>query len=108
MRCRTCGKATSDFTLGSQSSFCTARTAVVAAQAGIGARPARRLDHFDRIRRRHEDLRQQRVRIERDRREHLVELGLGEIARGLRVNGAGNQKGKQEFNGFRHGGSICQ
>ena len=54
---------------------------VVALQAGVGARPACRLDHLDRINGRHEDLREQRIGIERDRGEHLVELGLAEGAR---------------------------
>ena len=49
---------------------------LVALQPGVRARPARRLDDVERIGRGHQHLRQQRVGIQRDRREHLVELGL--------------------------------
>ena len=41
---------------------------------GVLARPARRLDHLQRIGRRHQDLRQQIVRIECDRRHQLLDL----------------------------------
>ena len=47
----------------------------VARQRGIGLLPARGLDDFQRIGRGHQHLRQQRVVIERDRRQDLVELG---------------------------------
>jgi hypothetical protein len=40
----------------------------------LAFRPARRLDDFQRITAGHQDLRQQRIRIERDRRQYLVEL----------------------------------
>ena len=48
-------------------------------------------DDFDRIRRGHQHLRKQCVRIERDRRDHLVELVLRErfVAAGAAVPGAG-------------------
>ena len=60
---------------------------VVAGKTGAGPGPARGFDHFERVGRCHQDLRQQRVGVERDRREHLVEFllrkhigGLGERA----------------------------
>ena len=51
---------------------------VLTLQAGVGARPAGRLHHLQRVGGRHQDLRQQRIGIERYRRQHLVELRLPE------------------------------
>ena len=47
----------------------------IALRAGIGLLPARGLDDLERIGRGHQHLRQQRVVVERDRRQDLVELG---------------------------------
>ena len=47
---------------------------LVAFQHLVGFGPALGLDHLERIGRRHQHLRQQRVRIERDRRDELIEL----------------------------------
>ena len=55
-----------------------------AGQAGMRSRPARRLDDLQRIGRRHEDLREERVRVKSDRREHLVEFLLAERGRARR------------------------
>ena len=55
--------------------LCRAHCAV-AVQPRIAPRPTRRLDDFSRISRGHQDLRQQRIGIQRDRRQHLVELLL--------------------------------
>jgi len=71
---RVCGKATSDFTLTSQLLSLTAATAASPLRLGFGLRPARRLDHFQGISRRHQGLRQQGIGIERHRRQELVEL----------------------------------
>ena len=64
----------------------------IALEIGIGLRPARRLDDFERIARGHQRLRQQGIGIQRDRRQHLVELlgrvGLLGVLRPQRVNGA--------------------
>lgn len=46
----------------------------IALEIGISLHPTRRLDDLQRIGRCHQHLRQQRVRIECDRRQHLVEL----------------------------------
>ena len=60
-------------------------------QARIAPGPARRLHHLERISGGHEDLRQQRVGIKRDRGEHLIELLLR--SRGLARRGRGLRKG---------------
>ncbi len=49
---------------------------LVALKPRVALRPARRLDHLEGIGRSHQDLRQQRVGIERNRRQHLVQLRL--------------------------------
>ena len=46
----------------------------IALEVGVGLRPAGRLDDLERIARGHQDLRQQRIVVERDRRQHLIEL----------------------------------
>ena len=51
---------------------------LVAGEIGIGPGPARGLNGFDRIGRCHQNLRQQRIRIKRDRCQHLIELLLRE------------------------------
>jgi hypothetical protein len=51
---------------------------VLTLEVGILPRPARGFDDFQRIRGGDQDLGQQRIRIQRDRRQHLVELGLAE------------------------------
>src|SRR5437867_128950 len=48
----------------------------VAFEVGIGSGPTRGLDDLERIRRGHQNLRQQRVRVQRDWRQHLIELLL--------------------------------
>ena len=58
----------------------------VALEAGIVLRPARRLDHLQRIARRHQGLRQQRIGIEGNRRQQLVELLRRERLGGVRCS----------------------
>jgi len=79
------------------------RNGLVALQSGMGARPARGFDHVERIGRGHQDLRQQRVWVERDRGEHLVELGLRIGLGGRRglAEEQGEQCGAESFHG-RH------
>ena len=50
------------------------RLQLVAGQSLVGARPAIGLHHLERIGRGHQDFGKQGVRIERDRREQLIEL----------------------------------
>ena len=52
---------------------------ILAAQARMFARPARRLDHLQRIGRGDQHVRKHAVGIQRDRRQHRVQLGLAEI-----------------------------
>ena len=51
---------------------------LVALQGFVGLRPTIGLDHFERIGRRHEHLREQRIGIKRDRRHERVKLILAE------------------------------
>ena len=52
------------------------QSVVLQCTVAVDADPARGLDHFERIGRSHQDLGNQRVRIERDRRHQLRELGV--------------------------------
>ena len=71
----------------------------IALERRIGLRPARRIDDLERVARRHQRLRQQRVGIERDGRQHLVEfLGLERLGR---VLGLRTAQGSQERCGDR-------
>ena len=49
---------------------------LVAFEVGIGPGPTRGLDDLERIRRCHQNLRQERVGVKRNRRQHLIELLL--------------------------------
>ena len=60
----------------------------LALEARVRLHPPLRGDDFERIRRRHQHLREKRVRIERDGREQLVELFLRE-----RFGGGGRRRG---------------
>jgi hypothetical protein len=73
---------------------------------GVIARPACGFDHFQRIGRGHQDLREQRIWIQRDWRQHLVELLLGEgrivCCRGWALReSAGRRQGQGEHQVFR-------
>ena len=67
----------------------------IAREIGIVLGPARRLDDFQRIGRRHQDLRQQRIGIERDRRQELVELSRREGLAGIRGSGLRLSRGRR-------------
>ena len=71
---RTCGKATSDFTLTSQGCVPDRLHRCIALDLRIGLDPARGVDDLQRIGRGHQHLREQRVRIERDRRDERLDL----------------------------------
>jgi hypothetical protein len=49
----------------------------------VGLQPAVGFHNLIRIRRGYEDLREQRIRIERNRRKHLVQLGIAECLAGV-------------------------
>ncbi len=69
-----------------------------ALQPGVLLAPARGLDDLERIRRRHQHLRQQRIGVERDRGQHRVEFLLleGRSGRGgLRARRRGWRRGRR-------------
>ena len=74
----TSGVAASDFTLSSQ--FCLSIAALSASpwRVLVGIGPAVGLDDFERIGRGHENFRQQRVGIKRDRSDQRIELPGGQ------------------------------
>ncbi len=85
-----------------------------ALQSGILLAPACGLDDLERIRRRHQHLRQQRIRVERDRGQHRVEFLLleGRTGRGgLRARRRGGSRRRHVLrrgcgrNAERHGDS---
>ncbi|OIQ82789.1 hypothetical protein GALL_354280 [mine drainage metagenome] len=61
---------------------------LIATKAGVAGnlQPARGLDDFERVGRRHQDLAEQLIGIERDRGQHLFELRRRERRRSLRVS----------------------
>ena len=69
----TCGNAHSDSTLASQVLSCSARSSASPVRPGFACDEARGLDDLERIRGRHQHLRQELVRIERDRGQQRVE-----------------------------------
>jgi hypothetical protein len=70
------GNGTSDCTLGSHVLSLERIVERLSLERRAGPHEARGLDHFERIRRCHQHLRQELVRIERDGREQAVELVL--------------------------------
>lgn len=67
-------------------------------------RPSSRLDHLQRIGRSHQDLREQQIRIERDRRDELRDLRLRErrLVLGLGLHWSRNSRV------LRAGGRSCE
>ena len=82
----TCGNTASDFTLGSHVCCCRASSSALSLRPGLAFTQRSASHDLERIGRGHQDLREQRVGIQRDRRDELVELLLRERlgARGLR------------------------
>ena len=79
---------------------------VLAFQAGMLARPARGLRHFQRVGGRDQHLRQHAVRIQRDRRQHLVQIGLAVVLvvrRGRYRKRQRQNQDRNKFHGYFHG-----
>ena len=83
--CRTCGNADQGLHAGIPGLLVERRGEIIAAQRGVGwiLKPPVGVDDFEGIACGHQDLPQQVVRIERNRRQHLIELRRGEGRGGL-------------------------
>jgi hypothetical protein len=92
MRASRSGKATSVLTAHGDS----------AGKVGVGARPARRFGHLLGIGCRDQDLRHHAVGLQRDRRQHRVELGL--VVDALRMGGTHHKDRSKRSEDLLHGG----
>src|SRR2546428_6830574 len=94
------GKRDERFDAGVPAILCNRLHRLVAFKAGIGPGPTRGLDDLERIGRGHQNLRQERVRVQRYRRQHLIEFLL------RKRTPTGSHFGQCRRRGTRHNGDV--